>query len=126
MQDLNELLVTVLDRGGSDLHLTVGRPPTMRLNGKLVPLEGPVLLAKDTKEHVYSILTQEQRDALERHWEFDFAHSIPGRARFRVNAYFQRGSVGAAFRLIPSEILSFQELGLPPVIEQFATRPRGF
>jgi twitching motility protein PilT len=124
--DINDLLVTVLDRGASDLHVTVGRPPTMRLNGKLLPLEEPVLLGKDTKELVYAVMTQEQRDALERHWECDFAHAIPGKARFRVNAYFQRGSVGAAFRLIPSEILGFRELGLPGVVETFALKPRGF
>jgi twitching motility protein PilT len=124
--ELNDLLVTVLERDGSDLHIAVGRPPTMRLNGKLVGLEHPVLLAKDTKELVYSIMTQEQRDSLERHWEHDFAHGIPGKARFRVNAYFQRGSVGAAFRLIPSEILDFRALGLPTVIEGLASRPRGF
>lgn len=124
--DINELLVTVLERGGSDLHITVGRAPTMRLNGVLVPLAEPVLLAKDAKQLVYSIMTQDQRDALERHWEFDFAHAIPGRARFRANAYFQRGSVGAAFRLIPSEILGFRELGLPTVLETFANKPRGF
>jgi twitching motility protein PilT len=124
--DLNDLLVVVAERGGSDLHITTGRPPTMRLNGKLVPLEGPLLTATDTKELLYSIMNQEQRETLERTWEYDFAHSIAGVARFRVNGYFQRGSIGAAFRVIPASIRSFEELGLPPIVEQFANRPRGF
>jgi twitching motility protein PilT len=124
--DLNELLVRVLEMGGSDLHLTVGRPPTMRLHGKLVPLDAPVLTGADTKELLYAILRQEQRDALERGWEYDFAHSIPGKARFRANAFFQRGSIGAAFRLIPAAISTFADLGLPPAIEAFACKPRGF
>jgi twitching motility protein PilT len=124
--DINELLVRVLERGGSDLHITVGREPTMRLNGALVELEAPVLTSQDTRELLYAILKQDQREALERNWEYDFAHAIPGKARFRANAYFQRGSVGAAFRLIPAEIKSFSELGLPPIVETFACKPRGF
>jgi twitching motility protein PilT len=124
--DINDLLVQVLEMGGSDLHITVGRAPTLRLNGKLIPLDAPVLLGADTKELLYAILRQEQREVLERNWEYDFAHAIPGKARFRVNAYFQRGSIGAAFRLIPSEIQTFAELGLPPVTETLACKPRGF
>ncbi|MDO8963518.1 MAG: type IV pilus twitching motility protein PilT [Coriobacteriia bacterium] len=126
LPDLNEMLVQVSELGGSDLHITVGRPPTMRLNGKLIAFDTRVLLPRDTKELLYSVMSQEQREVLERTWEFDFAHSIPGKARFRVNAYFQRGSVGSAFRLIPSEIKSFEQLGLPKAIEAFANRPRGF
>jgi twitching motility protein PilT len=124
--DLNELLVRVLEMGASDLHITVGRAPTMRLHGKLVPLDSPVLTGADTKELLYAILRQEQRDVLERSWEYDFAHSIPGKARFRANAFYQRGSIGAAFRLIPAAISTFSDLGLPPVTESFACKPRGF
>jgi twitching motility protein PilT len=124
--DLNELLVRVLEMGGSDLHITVGRAPTMRLHGKLVALDAPVLTGADTKELLYAILRQEQRDILERTWEYDFAHSIPGKARFRANAFFQRGSIGAAFRLIPAAISTFSDLGLPPIVESFAGKPRGF
>jgi twitching motility protein PilT len=124
--DLNELLVQVLERGGSDLHVTVGVPPMMRLNGKLLPLETPPLTPSDAKAMVYSVMRDDQREALERRWEFDFAHSIPGKARFRVNAYYQRGSVGAAFRLIPGEILSYGQLGLPRCVEDLARKPRGF
>ncbi len=125
MRDLNELLLEVLERGGSDLHITVGVPPMMRLNGRLTPLEPGSLTAKETRESVYTMMTEDQRAALERDWEFDFAYSIPGRARFRVNAYFQRNSVGAAFRLIPMEIRSVRELGLPPILEELALKPRG-
>jgi twitching motility protein PilT len=124
--DINDLLVQVVELGGSDLHITVGRPPTMRLNGKLVPLEAPVLQSPDTKELLFTILRQDQREVLERNWEYDFAHSVPGKARFRVNAYYQRGSMGAAFRLIPTEIQDFVRLGLPAIVETLANRPRGF
>ena len=126
MIDLNDVLVQVVETGGSDLHITVGMPPVMRLNGKLVEMEGAHLTAADTKEIVYAVMSQEQRDALEQRWEFDFAHAIPGKARFRVNVYYQRGSVGAAFRLIPAEIKTFAELGVPLILEELARKPRGF
>src|SRR5450756_593858 len=126
MLDLNDLLVQVLESGASDLHITVGVPPVMRLNGRLVEMEGEKLTAADTKKLVYAIMRQEQRDALEQRWEFDFAHAIPGKARYRANVYYQRGSVGAAFRLIPAELGSFAELGLPLILEDLARKPRGF
>jgi len=126
MTDLNDLLLKLVERGGSDLHITVGMPPVLRINGKLLPAEGERLTPRDTKELLYAILTQEQRETLERNWEFDFAYAIPGVARFRVNVYFQRNSVGAAFRHIPAEIMSFQDLRLPTVLEEFCKKPRGF
>lgn len=126
MTDLNELLLKLVERGGSDLHITVGMPPVMRINGRLIPTEGERLTSRDTKELLYSVLTQEQREVLERNWEFDFAYALPGVARFRVNVYFQRNSVGAAFRHIPVEIKSFQDLRLPTVLEDFCKKPRGF
>lgn len=125
MQDLNDLLVQVLELGGSDLHITVGVPPMMRLNGRLVPLDGAVLSAADTRASIYGIMSEDQRAALERDWEFDFAYAVAGRARFRVNAYFQRNSVGAAFRLIPMEIRTLEELGLPSALRDLALKPRG-
>ncbi|GAV31514.1 tfp pilus assembly protein, pilus retraction ATPase PilT [Coriobacteriaceae bacterium EMTCatB1] len=124
--DLTELLVELVEREASDLHLTVGMPPVLRINGSLVATERPRLTSRDTKELVYSILTQDQRERLEREWEFDFAYSLPGVARFRVNAYYQRASVGAAFRHIPAEIRGFEALGLPPVVAELCDRPRGF
>ncbi len=125
MRDLNDLLLEVLERGGSDLHITVGVPPMMRLNGKLMPLDAETLTSAETRDAVFSILSQEQRAVLEQEWEFDFAYAIPGEARFRVNAYYQRASVGAAFRLIPVEIRTVRELGLPVILEDFALKPRG-
>lgn len=125
MHDMYELLLEVERRGGSDLHITVGMPPVMRLHGALVRLEGPELTSTDTRDLVFSVMTDEQRSALERDWELDFAYSRPGHARFRVNAYYQRESVGAAFRLIPIEIRTVRDLGLPPILEVLAERPRG-
>ncbi|MBN2404723.1 MAG: type IV pilus twitching motility protein PilT [Coriobacteriia bacterium] len=126
MTDLNELLLKLVERGGSDLHVTVGMPPVMRINGRLLPTEGTRLTTRDTKELLYSILTDEQRETLERNWEFDFGYALPGVARFRVNVYYQRNSIGAAFRHIPVEIKTFEELRLPTVLESFCRKPRGF
>ncbi|MCL5292289.1 MAG: type IV pilus twitching motility protein PilT [Actinobacteria bacterium] len=116
----------VLEREASDLHLTVGIPPTVRINGVLAPLDHPKLMPNDTKELVYSILSQDQREQLERNWEYDFSYSLLGKARFRVNAYYQRNSVGAAFRVIPFEIKKLHELGLPRALEIMVKKPRGF
>ncbi len=125
--DLNELLNEVLVRGASDLHITVGSPPVMRINGVLIRLEEyPRLTGNDTRDLVYSILTARQREQLETNLEFDLSYSVPGSARFRVNAYFQRNSIGAAFRIIPYKIKSVEELGLPTVVREFAALPRGF
>jgi twitching motility protein PilT len=98
----------------------------VRVHGKLTPLDYPKLTPQVTREVVYSILTNDQRQRLENDWQVDFAYSIPGKGRFRVNGYFQRASVGAAFRLIPSDMPSLSSLGLPPVIEDFTRKPRGF
>ena len=98
----------------------------LRVRGSLVPVEGmPRLTPTDTREIVYAILNSSQRQRLETDWQIDFAYSIPGHARFRVNAYFQRGTIGAAFRLIPAETVPIEQLGLPPVIREFARKPRG-
>lgn len=125
--DINELLEEVLVRGASDLHLTVGAPPVMRINGVLQRLEEyPRLTSNDTRDMIYSILTARQREQLESNLEYDLSYSVPGSARFRVNAYFQRNSLGAAFRIIPYRIKTIEELHLPPVLEEFAMLPRGF
>jgi twitching motility protein PilT len=125
--DFADILLETLDRRASDLHITAGAPPTIRLRGRLTALEGyPVLTPSDTREIVYAILNNEQRQRLETDLQVDLAYMIPGRARFRVNAYFQRTAIGAAFRLIPSEIVSADSLGLPPVVHEFAKKPRGF
>lgn len=124
--DINEILLQVIEHEASDLHLTVGIPPTVRVHGELVPLDYPKLMPNDTKELIYGILTQEQREQLERNWEHDFSYALLGKARFRVNAYFQRNSLGAAFRVIPFDIKKMHELGLPKVLENIAKKPRGF
>ncbi len=124
--DFADLVLEVLQRRASDLHLTAGARPVVRTRGRLVPLEGfPVLTATDTREMVYGILTNDQRQRLETDWQLDFAYAVPGQARFRVNAYFQRGALGAAFRLIPAKIESLEELNLPAVIGEFSKKPRG-
>jgi twitching motility protein PilT len=124
--DFAEILLEVVARRASDLHLTAGARPMVRTRGRLSALEQhPVLTPTDTRELVYSILSNDQRQRLETDWQIDFAYSIPGRARFRVNAYFQRAAIGAAFRLIPFEITPLADLGLPPVMEEFAHKPRG-
>jgi twitching motility protein PilT len=124
--DFAEVLLQVMERGASDLHLTAGSPPMIRHHGRLHPLDYPKLTPQLTREVIYSILTNDQRQRLETDWQIDFAYSIPGRARFRVNAYFQRASIGAALRLIPSDMPKLETLGLPPTLEDFINKPRGF
>src|SRR5882672_4979993 len=121
-----DVLLEVLDRRASDLHLTAGAPPMVRVRGRLSPLDVyPTLTPTDTREIVYSILSNDQRQRLETDWQVDFAYSIPGHARFRVNAYFQRSAIGAAFRLIPADIVSIDDLGLPTAVHDFTKKPRG-
>ncbi|MCU1676354.1 MAG: twitching motility protein, partial [Frankiales bacterium] len=105
----------------------VGAPPTVRSNGHLEPVEGrPILTPQGLQQVLYAILSQKQREKFEEEWELDFAYSVPGRARFRVNIYRQRDALGAAFRLIPFEIKPLEALGVPPQLANFAMLPRGF
>jgi len=125
--NLNDLLELVLARGASDLHLTSGARPTLRLNGELVQLEDyPILTPPVIQRVMYAALTQKQREKFEETLELDFAYSVPGRARFRVNLYRQRDALGSAFRLIPFEIKKLEDLGVPPTVANFASLPRGF
>jgi twitching motility protein PilT len=124
--DFADAMLETMQRGASDLHLTAGSPPMIRIRGQLIALEMPKLSPQDVREVVYSILTDEQRKRLENDWQIDFAYSLPGAARFRVNAYFQRASIGAAFRLIPSDMPRLASLGLPPILREFTQKPRGF
>jgi twitching motility protein PilT len=126
MFDFADVLLDVLKIKASDLHLTAGSPPMVREKGRLRPLDYPVLTSQQTREIIYSILTNDQRKRLENEWQIDFAYSIPGQGRFRVNAYFQRASLGAAFRLIPNEMPELDTLGLPPTLREFIKKPRGF
>jgi twitching motility protein PilT len=126
MFDFADVLLDVLNLKASDLHLTAGSPPMVREKGRLRALDYPVMTPQMTRETIYSILTNDQRKRLENDWQIDFAYSIPGKGRFRVNAYFQRASLGAAFRLIPNEMPELDTLGLPPVLRDFTKKPRGF
>ncbi|MFN8167198.1 MAG: type IV pilus twitching motility protein PilT [Candidatus Nanopelagicales bacterium] len=124
---LVDALTVMLERGASDLHVTTGSKPMIRLSGSLVALEDfPVLTPPVIQRVMYAIVTQAQREKFEEVLELDFAYSLPGRARFRVNMFRQRDSVGAAFRIIPFEIKSLESLGIPPSVANFAGLPRGF
>jgi twitching motility protein PilT len=124
---LNDLLMHVLDTGASDLHLTSGARPSIRLNGELKQMEDePILTPPVIQRVLYAALTQKQREKFEENLELDFAYSVPGRARFRVNIYRQRDALGAAFRIIPFEIRKLEDLGVPPSVANFASLPRGF
>jgi twitching motility protein PilT len=124
---LADLLVQVIESSSSDLHLTAGSPPVIRRSGHLVPLDDrPVLDAQMIQKIVYTLLTQRQRELFEAKLELDFAYALPGRARFRVNLYRQRDSLGAAFRLIPHDVKPLERLGLPASVSGFAALPRGF
>jgi twitching motility protein PilT len=124
---LTDLLLYVLEFGCSDLHLTVGAHPTVRTSGHLLPLdEFPVMKPQDLQKTLYAIMSHKQREVFEENLELDFAYSIPGRARFRVNVYRQRDALGAAFRLIPHDIKRLDELGVPESVAALAALPRGF
>ena len=123
---IDELLAQMLDWGASDLHLPVGSAPVVRVNGHLQRVENlPELHAEDARELLYRILSTEQQKQLEIKRQIDMGYSVPGVARFRVNVYFQRGSLGAAFRLIPEKLRTLEELGLPASLHHLAGRPRG-
>src|ERR1044072_2260048 len=120
--DFSDILIEVIKQKASDLHLTAGAPPMIRQKGSLVPLEGmPKLTPTDTREIIYAILNSSQRQRLETDWQIDFAYSVPGHGRFRVNAYFQRGTLGAAFRLLPSETQQLEQLGIATVLRTYAS-----
>jgi twitching motility protein PilT len=122
-----ELLEIVLDRRASDLHLTAGAPPTIRLHGDLIRLvDYPILSPRALQGMIYAILPQKMRERLEGELELDMSYALPGKARFRVNENYQRDSIGAAFRLIPYEIKTVESLGLPSVVTDLARYPRGF
>ena len=122
---LHALLKTMIEQKASDLHITTGSPPLLRLDGKLVPIKAPKLSPTDTKKLAYSVLTESQKQRLEEHLEVDLSFGIKNLARFRCNVYNQRGAIAAAYRLIPWEVLSFKQLGLPQVVSDIAEKPRG-
>jgi twitching motility protein PilT len=123
--DISELLILTKERGASDLHLSAGSPAMMRLHGELQPVEDHVLGRDEVHRMIYDILTDEQRRAFEETRDLDCAIELGEIARFRVNAFNQRQGEGAVFRVIPTQIRSFQELGLPEVIQTLALRENG-
>ena len=125
--DFSEVLRQMVEARASDVHLTPGVPPSIRDKGRIRPMEGfPVLNTQQTREVVYGILNDDQRKRFENEQQLDFAYAIPGVARFRVNCFFQRGAVSAAFRLIPHDVPALDSLGVPPVLRELTQKPRGF
>src|SRR5438067_12717964 len=122
---LHQLLKTMVERGGSDLHVTTNSAPQIRIDGKLTPLDMPALTAPETKQLAYSVLTDAQKHRFEENLELDLSFGIKGLARFRANIFNQRGATAAVYRQIPYEILGFRELGLPAVVEKICDKPRG-
>jgi twitching motility protein PilT len=125
MATLPDLLKTMVEMDGSDLHIATNTPPQIRVNGKLTRLQLPEMQPAETKGLVYSVLTDSQKKRFEETLELDFSFGIRGLARFRCNLFNQRGAVGAVYRLIPEKIRSFGDLGLPSVLGTLAERPRG-
>lgn len=124
---IEELLKVAVGNGASDLHITTGLPPVLRVVGSLRPIEGlPPLSPQDTEGLVLALMNDEHRRVFGEQGQVDFSYGLPGVGRFRVNAYRQRGTCGAAIRVIPHEIPSISELGLPPIIESLARKSRGF
>jgi twitching motility protein PilT len=125
MATLPDLLNALVSLKGSDLHITTNTPPQVRVHGRLQTLDLPVQGPAETKALAYSVLTDAQKKRFEETLELDFSFGIRGLARFRCNLFNQRGAVAAVYRVIPENIRSFQELGLPPVLATLADRPRG-
>ncbi|MCL5965737.1 MAG: type IV pilus twitching motility protein PilT [Deltaproteobacteria bacterium] len=125
MVTMHELLSLMNEKGASDLHVTTGIAPTIRVDGRLIPLPYEPLLPQDTKRLCYSILTEAQKSRFEEELELDFSFGVKGLSRFRGNVYMQRGAVAGAFRTIPFRVRTFDELGLPAVMKDLCKKPRG-
>ena len=122
---MHEMLSVMYEKGASDLHITTGIAPTIRVDGRLVPLPAEPLAPPDTKRLCYSILTEAQKQRFEEEWELDLSFGVKGLSRFRANIYMQRGAVAGAFRTIPFRVRTFDELGLPSVLKDLCKKPRG-
>ncbi len=125
MATLYDFLKTMIERKASDLHVTTGSPPRLRIDGKLTSLDHPPLTPAETKTLCYSILTDAQKHRFEEHNELDLSFGVKGLSRFRANIFMQRGAVAGAFRTIPFSIRSFRELGLPEVVNELVKKPQG-
>jgi twitching motility protein PilT len=125
--DFADVLTRMAEERASDVHLSPGFAPAIRIRGRIVPLEEYGKLSpQQTRDTVYSMLNDDQRKRFESNKQLDLAYAVPGVSRFRVNCFFQRGSISAAFRRIPHEIPQIAELGLPQILEEFTRKPRGF
>ena len=122
---LHQLLKVMLDKGASDLHITTGCPPQLRIDDDLVPLRTEALTPVDTKQLCYSILTDAQKLRFEEDQELDLSFGVKNLARFRANIFMQRGAVAGAFRLVPFNLIPLDDLGVPPVVAELCERPRG-
>jgi len=123
---IDELLKSMVNKGASDLHLTVTSPPVLRIDGELIPQEDlPPMAAKDIELVLEQIATQDQRSVLDREWELDCTYTLPGLARFRVNALRQRGVISLAFRFVPFYVPSIDEWGLPQILKELILKPKG-
>lgn len=125
MGSIYDLLKTMIENNASDLHITTGSPPRMRIDGKLIPMDSPPLNPPDTKGLCYSILTDAQKHKFEENNELDLSFGVKGLSRFRGNIFMQRGAVAGAFRTIPFEIKTFQDLGLPEIVNDLVKKPSG-
>ncbi|MFH0825222.1 MAG: type IV pilus twitching motility protein PilT [Pseudomonadota bacterium] len=125
MGSLHDFLKEMVEKGASDLHITPGVPPMIRVRGELHPLDYPPLKPQETRQLCYSILTDSQKHRLEENLELDLSFGVRGLSRFRSNIFLQRGALAGAFRLIPYQIRSFEELGLPAVVNELCSKPRG-
>jgi twitching motility protein PilT len=122
---LHQLLKVMLDKGASDLHITTGTPPQLRIDDDLVPLRTEALTPVDTKQLCYSILTDAQKLRFEEDQELDLSFGVKNLARFRANVFMQRGAVAGAFRLVPFNLIPLEDLGVPPVVAELCEKPRG-
>jgi len=126
-QKLNDLLLTAARQNASDLHLAVGRHPTLRIDGTLIPLQKEPILTPETAQNlIFNLFTPEQQEKFLKEKELDFSYAFEDKARFRINVFYQRGYIAAALRLIPSQIRSIEELNLPPVLHDFTKLSQGF
>ena len=125
MINFHQMLKELVERNGSDLHITTNTSPQIRIDGKLTPMDIPPLTALETKQLCYSILTDSQKHKFEEESELDLSFGVKGLSRFRGNVFVQRGAVAGVFRVIPYKILTFEELGLPPVVKMLCDKPRG-
>ena len=125
MANMHQLLKAMIEKGASDLHITTGTAPQLRIDGKLHPLRMPPLSPPETKQLCYSVLTDSQKHVFEENNELDLSFSVQKLSRFRGNVFVQRGNVAGAFRAIPFKIKTFEELGLPKIVSELAQKPRG-